>query len=176
MQVSFVAIKVLITWISIMSCLSVSYQLKIIMTNTSFTRSKTEGEHRPMDLNLVGCLVSKKSSNLCFFLHRGTNSHSAFCEVLDKTGYFWDCFPCARCCDCTSLLFSENQTKIALQLILLFQAYYPDTLKVTKANKKIYSVAVALLTESSLAPEEVPRLLSAPKSRTWHSSCSFLRH
>lgn len=70
--------------------------------------------------------------------------------------------------------FLENQTKIALQLILLFQANYPDTLKATTTTK--YSVAVPLLSESGLAPEDVPRLLSVPKSGTWRSLCSCLRH
>lgn len=120
------------------------------------------------------CLMSRKSFYLCFFLQRNTNSHSAFCEALDKIVYFWDCFLFARCCDCTSFFFLENQTKIALQLILLFQANYPDTLKATTTTK--YSVAVPLLSESGLAPEDVPRLLSVPKSGTWHSLCSCLRH
>lgn len=96
-----------------------------------------------------------------------------FCEALNIIVYFCNCSPFARYCDCTSLFFLGNQTKIALQPILLFQANYPDTLK---EAMKIISLAVPLYSESSLTPEEMTRLLSVPNSRTCHSSCGFLRH
>lgn len=96
-----------------------------------------------------------------------------FCEALDIIVYFCNCFPFARCCDCTSLFFLGNQTEIALQPILLFQANYLDTLK---ATIKIISLAVPLYSESSLTPEQMPRLFSASNSKICHSSCGILRH
>lgn len=79
-----------------------------------------------------GYVISKKNFCSCYFFQLDTNSHSAFLQSAWHNCTFLQLFPlCQILWLCTSLFFLGNQTKKALQPILLFQAKYPDTVKAT---------------------------------------------